>query len=115
MWVELSTAKVKSDNSIVNQSDDQSIQARELMAYVVTRACIGCKDTSCANVCPVEAFHEGPTMLFINPEVCIDCEACVIECPVEAIFHEDDVPAQFFSDIELNAKMVQVHPNQSAI
>ena len=108
MWVELSTAKVKSDNSIVNQSDDQSIKARELMAYVVTRACIGCKDTSCANVCPVEAFHEGPTMLFINPEVCIDCEACVVECPVSAIHRDEEVPEEFACDIELNRKIVDV-------
>lgn len=49
-------------------------------------------------------------MLYIDPESCIDCEACVVECPVEAIFHEDDVPAEFQNDIELNAKMSQLYP-----
>ena len=82
------------------------------MTHVVTQSCIGCKDMSCASICPMECFHIGPEMLYINPDDCIDCEACVIECPVEAIFHEDDVPAQIFSDIELNAKMAQVYPVQ---
>lgn len=49
-------------------------------------------------------------MLYINPEHCIDCEACVAECPVEAIFQEDDLPAEFQNDIELNAKMSQLYP-----
>ena len=80
------------------------------MTHAVTRACIGCKDTSCAKVCPVDAFHEGPTMLFINPEICIDCEQCVFECPVEAIHIDADVPEEFTGDIELNAKMVEIYP-----
>jgi len=50
-------------------------------------------------------------MLYINPEHCIDCEACVAECPVEAIFQEDDVPEEFLPDIELNARMALIHPN----
>ena len=49
-------------------------------------------------------------MLYINPEHCIDCEACVAECPVEAIFHEDDVPTESKGDIALNATMSQIHP-----
>ncbi len=49
-------------------------------------------------------------MLYINPEDCIDCEACVAECPAEAIFHEDDVPNEFSTDIDLNARMYKVHP-----
>ena len=49
-------------------------------------------------------------MLFINPEECIDCQACVAECPVEAIFHEDDLPEEFQGDISLNATMSQIHP-----
>lgn len=80
------------------------------MAHVVTRECVGCKDMSCTKVCPMECFHVGPEMLYINPEECIDCEACVAECPVEAIFHEEDVPQEFVSDIELNRKMVEKHP-----
>ncbi len=49
-------------------------------------------------------------MLYINPEHCIDCDACVVECPVEAIFHEDDVPSEFQDDIQLNATMSQIYP-----
>ena len=49
-------------------------------------------------------------MLYINPEDCIDCEACVAECPAEAIFYEDDVPKEFFFDIELNARMSLILP-----
>jgi ferredoxin len=56
-------------------------------------------------VCPVECFYEGETMLYIHPDECIDCEACVPECPVEAIFHEDNVPEEWQSYIALNAKM----------
>ena len=52
------------------------------MTYVVTAHCNGCKYTDCVEVCPVEAFHEGPEMVYINPESCIDCNACVEECPV---------------------------------
>ena len=62
------------------------------MTHVVCKDCIGCKYTDCVVVCPVECFYEGEQMLYIHPEDCIDCEACVPECPVEAIFHEDNVP-----------------------
>jgi ferredoxin len=62
------------------------------MTYVVTGNCVDCKYTDCAEVCPVEAFHEAEDRLYINPDVCIDCDACVPMCPVEAIFPEDDVP-----------------------
>jgi len=56
------------------------------MAYVVTESCIKCKYTDCVDVCPVDCFREGPNMLVIDPEECIDCTLCVPECPVEAIF-----------------------------
>ena len=62
------------------------------MTHVVVEPCSGCKYTDCVVVCPVECFYEGDQMLYIHPEECIDCEACVPECPVEAIFHEDNVP-----------------------
>jgi len=55
------------------------------MTYVVKDACIRCKYMDCVAVCPVDCFHEGPNMLVINPDVCIDCGVCVPECPVEAI------------------------------
>ena len=53
--------------------------------------------------CPTECFYEDENMLYINPDDCIDCEACIPECPVEAIFHEDDVPDEWQHFIELNA------------
>jgi ferredoxin len=74
------------------------------MAYVVTEACVDCKFTTCVGVCPVDAFHETPDRLYINPDTCIDCNACVDECPVEAIYPDSDVPAEMEEWIELNEK-----------
>ena len=59
------------------------------MTYVVMENCIRCKYTDCVEVCPVDAFREGPNFLVIDPEDCIDCDVCVPECPVEAILPED--------------------------
>src|SRR5664279_2530255 len=73
------------------------------MAHVVTSKCQGCKFTDCVAVCPVACFYELENQLVIHPEDCIDCMACVSECPVEAIYAEADVPAQYQSDIEFNA------------
>jgi ferredoxin len=70
------------------------------MAYVVTDNCVDCKYTSCASVCPVEAFRDGPDRLYIHPETCIDCNACVPECPVDAIFPDFEVPEQWKHCIE---------------
>jgi ferredoxin len=75
------------------------------MTHVVCQACFGCKYTDCVVVCPVECFYEGEQMLYIHPDECIDCEACVPECPVEAIFHQDNVPEDQKPFIELNAEM----------
>ena len=80
------------------------------MTYVVTANCDACKYTDCVEVCPVEAFHEGPNMLYINPETCIDCNACVEECPVEAIYADVDVPAEYESYVELNAEKCEEFP-----
>ena len=77
------------------------------MAYVVTEACIKCKYTDCVEVCPVDCFHEGPNMLVINPDECIACSLCVFECPVEAIFAEDDVPTDQNHFIALNAELAK--------
>lgn len=74
------------------------------MAHVVCEPCIKCKYTDCVTVCPVDCFHEDVEMLVIDPEVCIDCGACIPECPVQAIFCEDDVPEKWESFKELNAK-----------
>ena len=73
------------------------------MAYVVTESCIECKYTDCVDVCPVDCFKEGANFLVIDPDECIDCTLCVAECPVNAIFPEDEVPEDQLHFIELNA------------
>ena len=77
------------------------------MTYVVTKNCFGCKFTDCVVVCPCECFREGQNMLYIDPTECIDCGACLPECPVEAIYQEDDVPDELRQFIALNAEMSQ--------
>lgn len=77
------------------------------MTYVVTEACIKCKHTDCVDVCPVDAFREGPNFLVIDPEECIDCTLCVAECPVDAICGEDDVPGGQRAFIALNAELAK--------
>lgn len=80
------------------------------MTYVVTENCIRCKYTDCVEVCPVDCFHEGPNFLVIDPEECIDCTLCVPECPAEAIFAEDDLPAEMEHYLELNAELAAKWP-----
>ena len=77
------------------------------MAYVVTERCVDCKYTDCAAVCPVEAFHELEDRLYINPDTCIDCDACVPECPVEAIFSDMSLPEEYSGWLEINAEAEQ--------
>lgn len=76
------------------------------MPFVVCDPCCDCKYTDCVTVCPCECFYQDERQLYIDPEHCIDCEACVPECPVEAIFHETSVPAAWVQFIELNAERV---------
>ena len=78
------------------------------MTYVVTESCIRCKYTDCVDVCPVDCFREGPNFLVIDPDECIDCTLCVAECPVEAIFAEDDVPPDQQEFIAVNAELAKV-------
>ncbi|MFA7504352.1 MAG: ferredoxin FdxA [Burkholderiaceae bacterium] len=80
------------------------------MTFVVSDACIRCKHTDCVDVCPVDAFREGPNMLVIDPDECIDCAVCVPECPVEAIFAEEDVPQGEEQFIEINADLARIWP-----
>ena len=80
------------------------------MAYVVTASCLGDKFTKCVDVCPVDAFREGPQMLYIDPLVCIDCNACLTECPVRAIYPDSAVPEPMQDYIELNARMAKECP-----
>ena len=85
------------------------------MAYVIAEPCIGTKDNSCVEVCPVDCIHPTPDesgydaakMLFIDPEECIDCDACVEACPVDAIYPKDMVPHDWQKYIEINAAHFQ--------
>ncbi len=77
------------------------------MTYIVTENCVECKFTDCVEVCPVDCFYqaaENPTMLFIHPDECIDCGACEPECPVAAIFAEEDVPEDMAKYYDMNVK-----------
>jgi len=74
------------------------------MAFVVTENCRGCRYTDCVTVCPVECFWGDGEMLYIDPETCIDCGACTPECPVEAIYADDEVPAGQEKWLEINAE-----------
>jgi len=81
------------------------------MTHVVTEPCFNCKYTDCVVVCPVDCFYEGEQILFIHPDECLDCEACVPECPTEAIFYIDSVPEKWHDYIALNAEMSPKCPN----
>ena len=74
------------------------------MSHVVTESCNDCKYTDCCVVCPVECFYQDEMMLYIDPDDCIDCGACVPECPVEAIFMDVNVPARWAEYVPLNAE-----------
>jgi len=80
------------------------------MTFVVTENCIKCKYTDCVEVCPVDCFHEGPNFLVIDPEECIDCTLCEPECPVQAIYPEDDLPADQSHFLELNEELSREWP-----
>jgi ferredoxin len=81
------------------------------MTHVVTESCIRCKYTDCVDVCPVDCFREGPNMLVIDPDECIDCAVCIPECPVEAIFAEEDVPREQQGFIALNVELAKSWPS----
>lgn len=81
------------------------------MAYIIAQPCVGVKDTACVAVCPVDCIHPrtdepdfaAVDMLYIDPDTCIDCNLCVDECPVKAIFPQDELPAEWTEFIERNA------------
>ena len=85
------------------------------MPYYITETCIDVKDKACVEVCPVDCIHpsdgEQEPMLYIDPDECIDCGACEPECPVEAIFAEDDVPEAQTQFIEVNTKYFELREN----
>ena len=74
------------------------------MTYVVTQGCVDIKDKSCIRECPVDCIYEGSRMMYINPTECIDCGACEIACPTDAIYFEDDVPVEFEEFTQANAE-----------
>jgi ferredoxin len=74
------------------------------MAYVIAEPCIDVKDKACVDECPVDCIYEGPRMLYIQPDECVDCDACVPVCPVTAIFPEDDLPAEWKQFAKVNAE-----------
>ncbi len=78
------------------------------MTFVVTESCIKCKYTDCVHVCPTDAFREGPNFLAIDPDDCIDCTLCVVECPVAAIFADHDVPKDQEHFIALNVELARI-------
>lgn len=97
------------------------------MTLVITQPCIGCKDQSCVPVCPADCIHPGVMeqdgqrydQLFIDPSHCIDCGLCEVECPVDAIFAEDEVPEVWSLFVQLNADFYrqekrQAFPNKPA-
>src|SRR4029078_11823142 len=90
------------------------------MTYVIAEPCIGQKDNSCVEVCPVDCIHPTPDeadydnveQLYIDPDECIDCDACVEACPVDACFAEDQLPAEWAKYAEINANYFK---NQGAL
>jgi len=81
------------------------------MPHIVLESCIRCKFTDCVDVCPVDCFREGPNMLVIDPDECIDCAVCIPECPVEAIKAEEDVSADQLKFVALNAELCKSWPS----
>lgn len=80
------------------------------MTYVVTQHCVDCKYTDCVAVCPVDAFHEGDRMVYINPDTCVNCDACVPACPVEAIFSDENLPEKYQHYLQINTDGAVKHP-----
>ena len=81
------------------------------MTFVVTEQCIRCKYTDCVEVCPVDCFYEGPNFLVIKPDECIDCALCEPECPVNAIYAEEDLPEKYQNYLQLNKELAETWPN----
>jgi ferredoxin len=82
-----------------------------VMTHVVTESCIRCRYTDCVDVCPVDCFRQGPNFLSIDPDECIDCAVCVAECPVNAIYAEEDVPADQQQFIKINEDLSRHWPS----
>jgi NAD-dependent dihydropyrimidine dehydrogenase PreA subunit len=95
----------------LNSNEAPKGKRRPTLAYVIAEPCIGTKDNSCVEVCPVDCIHptpdepdyEGVEQLYIDPDECIDCDACVEACPVDACFAEDQLPDEWAKYIEINS------------
>ena len=83
------------------------------MTFVVGENCINCKHTDCVEVCPVDCFYEGPNFLVIHPDECIDCALCEPECPVEAIFADDELPEEQQELLDIAVELAESWPNIS--
>ena len=88
---------------LVYNKAHREFQEELTVPYVIAEPCIGVQDKSCVAVCPVDCIHEAGEQLYIDPNECIDCGLCEPECPVDAIFMEDEVPEQWKNFIQLNA------------
>lgn len=84
------------------------------MATLVTENCQRCRFTECVTSCPVSAFHAGEDMLIINPDVCVDCGACIPKCPVQAIYEDLDLPDNLEEWIEINEVQAKILPKIKA-
>ncbi|MDQ6523396.1 ferredoxin family protein [Nocardioides sp. LHD-245] len=74
------------------------------MTYVIAQPCVDVKDRACVDECPVDCIYEGPRMLYVQPDECVDCGACEPVCPAEAIFYEDDLPDAWSPFLAANAE-----------
>src|SRR5688572_23631251 len=113
------------DEYTPNQSTRKRRNGRGILstlAYIICEPCVGTKDTACVDVCPVDCIHprkdepqfQSAEMLYIHPDECIDCGACVPACPVEAIFALDETPAKWTNFIAVNAEFFQKARTPSA-
>lgn len=94
-----------------HRPNDKGVSA---VTYVIAEPCIDVKDKACVEECPVDCIYEGPRMLYIQPDECVDCGACEPACPVEAIFYEDDVPDDWKQFTPVNVEYFTATPGVGA-
>lgn len=112
--LQLALLDPSSDCGIISAVNVENEKGAISMTFVITESCIRCKYTDCVEVCPVDCFYEGPNFLVINPDECIDCALCEPECPVNAIYSEDELPEDQKEFIQINAELSLQWPNISA-
>ena len=98
---ELHRARDRVDSGLEGRHRGKGVYA---MTYTIAEPCIDVKDRACVDECPVDCIYEGPRMLYIQPDECVDCGACEPACPVTAIFYEDDVPGEWKQFTPINAE-----------